>query len=231
MRPLAHRGDAVACPCCGGTFGSFARHRNRPHAKCPRCGSLERHRLLWLYLERCTDLFGAPLRVLHVAPERQLQRHLCTQPNLAYRSADLSSPWADDHVDLEALPYDDGAFDIVICSHVLEHVDDDRRAMREMARVLPAGGRAIVLCPIDVGLESTLEDPAVRTPAERLRVYGQEDHARRYGADFVDRLAEAGFSVRAEDVVGTLPADVVTGCGLRRDDDVFGHEKIFLCTR
>ncbi len=230
VRPLAHRGDAVACPCCGGTFGSFAPHRARPHAKCPRCGALERHRALWLYLAQRTDLLSAPLRVLHLAPERQLQRHLAGRSNLSYRSADLDSPLADDAVDVQALPYADGAFDVVLCNHVLEHVDDDRRAMRELARVLAPGGWAIVTCPIDGRLAATVEDPAVVAPADRLRVYGQEDHARRYGRDFGERLAEAGFAVTVERVVEQLPAAVVTRHGLRRDDPVFGREDVYRCT-
>jgi SAM-dependent methyltransferase len=231
VRPLAHRGDVVACPCCGGTFGSFAAHRNRATAKCPRCGSLERHRLLWLYIAQRTDLLTAPLQVLHFAPERQLQRHLAAQGNLRYRSADLDSALADDRVDITALPYADASFDVVLCSHVLEHVDDDRRAMRELVRILRPGGRAIVLSPIDRRRETTLEDPAVTTPADRLRVYLQEDHARLYGRDFAERLAQAGFVVRCERVIDELPADVVRRHGLRRDDPIFGDEDVFLCTK
>src|SRR5580692_11929688 len=124
VRSLRHRGDAVNCQCCDGDFDNFTAHRGRPHAKCPRCGSLERHRLLISYLRRHTDLFTAPLSVLHVAPEYSLQRRLRRLENLQYRSADLDSPLAMDSVDLLDMPYADSSFDVVICNHVLEHVAD-----------------------------------------------------------------------------------------------------------
>jgi len=231
VRPLLHRGDAVACPCCGKQFSGFVRHRARPHAKCPYCASLERHRLLHLYITERTDLPDGRYSVLHLAPEYELQRYLRSRPNLTYRSADLDSPLADDQVDIQALPYDDESFDVVLCLHVLEHIPDDRLAMRELHRVLKPGGRAIVMCPIDYDRSETLEDPSVTDPKERARVFGQFDHVRLYGPDFEDRLAEAGFAVRLDRFIDELPPSRVARYGLRRDEKLFGREHVYLCTK
>ena len=231
IRPLLHRGDAVQCPCCDGQFREFVQHRTRPRAKCPRCASLERHRLLQLYIAERTELPDGHASVLHFAPEYELQRYLRERPGLRHRSADIDSPLADDRVDIMDLPYDDATFDVVICLHVLEHVPDDRRAMRELLRVLTPGGKAIVMCPIDARRETTLEDPSVTSPEDRDRVFGQFDHVRLYGRDFGDRLAEAGFDVRVESFLDELPAERVARHGLRRDQDLFGREDVYLCTK
>jgi hypothetical protein len=231
VRPLLHRGDAVACPCCGGQFSRFVPHRTRTHAKCPRCGSLERHRMLHLYITERTDLPRGNYSVLHMAPEYELQRYLRSCPALDYRSADLDSPLADDRADIMALPYADASFDVVICLHVLEHIPDDRLAMRELARVLKPGGRAIVMCPIDYDRGETLEDPSVTEPEDRLRVFGQQDHVRLYGRDFEDRLAEAGFDVRLDRFIEDLPPERVARNGLRREQAMFAREDVYLCTK
>lgn len=228
VRSLKHPGDAVHCPCCGGSFGRFREHRGRPTAKCPRCGSLERHRLLLIYLRERTDIFSSRLSVLHVAPEFCLGRRL-QKANLRYVSADLDSPLAMQRADLMQLPYPDASFDIVICNHVLEHVGDDRRALREIRRVLARRGRAILMSPIDERCAETHEDPSVTTPDERQRVFGQSDHVRRYGRDFGDRVAAEGFSVSAIRYLDELDPEVVAHQGLRRDDEVFQHDDVFVC--
>jgi SAM-dependent methyltransferase len=229
VRPLRYRGHAVHCACCGGDFARFIPHQNRPFAKCPRCGALERHRLLVSYLRERTDLFTAKLDVLHVAPEWCLQRELRRQPNLRYLSGDLDSPLAMDKIDLLDLPYRAGAFDVVICNHVLEHVDDDRRALLEIRRILRLGGRAIILSPIDGASPVTVEDPRVTTPEERLRVYWQRDHVRRYGADFADRVADCGFDVETIHHIDRFDEHEVNRQGLRRESALFADDDIFLC--
>lgn len=231
VRPMLHRGHAVSCPCCGGEFSRFVQHRARPRAKCPRCASLERHRLLQLYVAERTELPIGNLSVLHFAPEYELQRYLRAQSGLRHRSADIDSPLADDQVDIMDLPYDDESFDVVICLHVLEHVADDGRAMRELHRVLVPGGKAIVMCPVDDRRAETLEDPSVVTPEDRARVFGQFDHVRLYGRDFCDRLAEAGFDVRVESFLDDLPPERVARYGLRREERLFGREDVYLCTK
>ncbi len=150
--------------------------------------------MAWLFLKRFTNLFaGTPKRFLHFAPESRLERRLREIPNLDYLSADLNEHRAMVAVDIRDIPYPACSFDAIYCSHVLEHVPEDRSAMREMHRVLRPGGWALVLVPIRG--EHTFEDPTVTTPEERVRLFGQADHVRRYGRDIADRLREARFRV------------------------------------
>lgn len=232
VRSARHRGDAVECPCCGSSFARFLPHRGRQRAKCPRCGSLERHRVLWLFLQRETDLFERPGAMLHLAPEYALQRRLRLLPGLRYLSGDLDSALADVELDAMDLPFAEASFDFLICNHVLEHVADDRRAMAEIHRVLRPGGWAVLMCPVDRRRATTLEDPTALMPAERHRLFGQGDHLRLYGRDYAERLAAAGFEVRAERYVESCDSSSVARCGLRREgDEAFGEEDVFLCVK
>lgn len=198
-RPRAARvrPGLIQCPICGASatrflpFGLAA----RPNAQCPSCGSVERHRFLWLYLLRRTNLLTGRYRLLHTAPEPTLEARLRPLPNLRYTSVDLFNPNADVEADLTDLPFRDGAFDAAITCHVLEHIPDDRAAGRELARVLRAGGRAVVMVPHDPRRPRTYEDSSVTTAAGRMRAFGHPFHHRIYGADFIDRLEEAGFAV------------------------------------
>jgi SAM-dependent methyltransferase len=188
---------------------------NRSNARCPSCGARDRQRHLWLYLERKTNLFVDRLRVLHFAPERIFEEKLRSRPNLEYVSTDLARERADVKADITNLPFPDESFDVVLCSHVLEHVLDDRKAMRELHRVLRPDGWALVLVPIDFSREETYEDPTIVAPAERERSFGQADHVRVYGRDFPARLEEAGFGVRVEDFRGELGESEARRYGLR----------------
>ncbi len=232
VRAARHRGDLVECPCCGSTFSRFLPHRGRSHAKCPRCGSLERHRLLWLFLERETDLFAGGRSLLHLAPEYAFLRRLSRTAGLRYVTGDLDSALADLELDVMDLPFGNESFDSLICNHVLEHVEDDRRALAEFHRVLRSGGWAILMCPVDRRRAATLEDATVRAPADRHRVFGQSDHVRLYGRDYADRLAGAGFAVRADRYLDGFDGRSVARLGLRREaDDAFGVEEIFFCAK
>ena len=195
------RRGGVECPVCGAKYRKFLPYgyvQPRPNALCPKCLSLERHRLLWLYLTRETDLLTAFPRTLHIAPEvcimRHLKPHFKSHPG-QYVTADLESPLADLHFDVQQIPLADGSVDVVICNHIMEHVADDRRAMRELHRVLKPGGWGIVLSPVDRDYEQTYEDDSITDPDERTRIFGQYDHRRIYGADYADRLRQAGFQV------------------------------------
>lgn len=208
---LFYRGRGAECPVCGGRFRKFMPYgyvRSRSNALCPRCLSLERHRLLWLYLVRETDLLRTFPRTLHIAPEVCIMRHL--QPHFAghpgqYVTADLESPLADLHFDVQRIPLPDASFDAVICNHLLEHVANDRRALGELHRILRPGGWGILLSPVDPGRTATFEDDTVTDPAERTRLFGQYDHRRIYGADYADRLRSAGFRVDDIDYAASLP--------------------------
>jgi SAM-dependent methyltransferase len=150
---------------------------------------------VWLYLQKHTPLFDGKCRaVLHVAPERCLEARLRARLGRGYLTADLNDRRADVRMDIMNIAYPDGTFDFVYCSHVLEHVADDRKAMREFRRVLKKDGRALLLVPVIQGAH-TFEDPRITNPQERTRVYGHHDHVRSYGADYVDRLKEAGLTV------------------------------------
>lgn len=227
IAPMAYRGTGRFCPVCEGTSRRFARYGAIPRndALCMRCNSLERHRLLWLYLNRKTDLFdGKPKQVLHVAPEPCLEGKFRQRLGAGYTTADLFNPRAMVRMDIMDIRFPDASFDVIYCSHVLEHVADDRKAIREFRRVLKRDGWAILLVPV-LG-EKTFEDPSIVDPEERVRAYGQEDHVRLYGPDYVDRLRDAGFTVEVARVADlATPADAtLMGLGPLAGE-------IYFCTR
>jgi SAM-dependent methyltransferase len=213
----------VQCPCCGSRYSEFEPFKG-PDRACWHCGSLERDRLLWLFFDRHPALLRSGMRILHVAPEAPLQPRLKRIAG-TYVSGDLTRTFGDYEIDVTRLSFGDASFDAVICNHVLEHVPDDLVAMRELRRVLAPGGWAILLVP-DVEAEHTVEDPSITDPAERLRLFGQEDHVRRYGRDYLDRLASAGFAPQEIDMSAEVPAELIDHYRLRK----FGRvEPIFLC--
>ena len=190
-------GSRFHCPICGGWYRSFLPFglNQRRHARCPGCGSLERHRFLWLYLENSLRLTRRRSSILHVAPEPPIRRILSQLPNLSYVTIDLYDPEAVRQMDLTDLTFDSGMFDVIICSHVLEHIENDRSAMREMARVLRPNGRAIILVPVDPGRNCTYEDASITAPSERLEAFGHPYHVRICGIDYAKRISDAGFEV------------------------------------
>lgn len=193
---FANRGFARFCPVCGSGSWYFAAWGWPPRkdAQCVHCGAVERHRLAWLFFERRTDLFdGRRKKVLHVAPEPCLEPRLRKRLQAGYLTADLTNPRAMLRMDVTAIETSDAFFDVIYCSHVLEHVRDDRKALSEFYRVLKPGGWAVLLVPIIAA--RTWEDPSIVDPLERLRAYGHVDHVRAYGPDFAERVRNAGFSV------------------------------------
>lgn len=187
----------LLCPICDRSavrFLPFGLGRRR-NALCPNCGSLERHRMLWLYLARSTNLLRAPAKVLHTAANPCLEGRLRALPNLRYRSLDLYDPAADIKADIRDLPFADDSFDFLLSVHVLEHLEDDRPALAEVARILRPGGRAVVMVPYDADLPATEEGGHVASPKERMARFGHPYHFRNYGADFPQRLVTAGFAV------------------------------------
>lgn len=209
---IFYLGRGRECPLCGARRRRFLPYgyvTPREDALCPRCLSLERHRLLWLYLERETSLGMDRPRLLHAAPEVALMRRLrklYSDVPERYVTADLESPLADMHFDIQQMPLADGSFDVVICNHILEHVEDDRRALREIFRVMRSGGWGIILSPVDLSRAETFEDDTVTDREERTRLFGQYDHRRVYGRDYASRLAEAGFEVEDRDYAAEFSA-------------------------
>ncbi len=212
------RGEAVECPCCGRTFARLADDWNRPDALCPGCGSHERHRLLRLWLEREADLGG---RVLHFAPEYCLSGWLRARPEIDYVTSDFAGRGTDLALDMTAMAVADASFDVIIASHVLEHIADEAAAVAEMARVLRPGGRAILMVPVDLGRGCTYEDPAITTPAARERAYRQHDHVRLYGADVVARLSRPDLVFTAYSYAVALGAAARERHRLLADDEIY----------
>lgn len=175
--------------------------------ECPVCGCHDRERHLFLYLQAAgllPQLGGA--RILHFAPETHLQRVIKAAGPAHYERADLFPRQTGVHkLDLTAIDRPDQSFDFVIANHVLEHVDDDARALREILRVLQPGGRAILQTPFAAARRGTFEDPTICDEAGRLRAFGQEDHCRLYGADFVDHVQSFGFVSQVAEHARLLP--------------------------
>ena len=201
---LLYVGKGKECPLCGCQRRKFIPYgyvKPRENALCPNCLSLERHRLLWLWLLRESDIGRGAMalpRLLHIAPEVALMRKfrkMYAREKERYVTADLESPLADMHFDVQEIPIEDGSFDCVICNHILEHVEDDRKALDEIYRVLRKGGWGVILSPVELEREKTFEDDTITDREERTRIFGQYDHRRIYGRDYAERLQEAGFEV------------------------------------
>ncbi len=199
-------GNKYECPICGGKFRKFLPYGNRgsDNRLCPRCLSLERHRLLWLFLKRSEHLFDQSISFLHIAPEQPFVKRFKKQKNWKYITADLESPLAQIKTDIRNMPFTSENFDFLMCNHVLEHIDDDKKAMQEIYRVLKKGGKAILQVPIDNTRTETYEDFSIIDPKEREKHFGQYDHVRVYGQDYVKRLENAGFTVEISHFVDTL---------------------------
>lgn len=212
---LWYIGKGKECPLCGCRRRKFLPYgyvTQRDNALCPNCLALERHRTLWLWLLRESDIGRGAValpRLLHVAPEvalmRKFSRIYAKQP-ADYVTADLESPLADLHFDIQHIPLEDESFDVVICNHIMEHVEDDRLAMREILRIMRKGGWGVILSPVDLQRDKTFEDDTITDEAERTRIFGQYDHRRIYGRDYAERLREAGFEVYECDYANLIPA-------------------------
>lgn len=215
LRPIAKR----ECNICGfaGIFSPFGRPA-RLDAECPKCKSLERHRLLMLALERGL-MHYEPARVLHFAPEKTLEQRFRTRWR-SYQTADLFQP-ADLTLNLEAIDLPDECIDLIIANHVLEHVDDGK-ASKELSRILSSNGILLCMVPIVEGWAKTYENPNIRTDQDRMLYFGQDDHMRFYGRDFRDRISKGGFNLRDEI---TAEGEDVIRWGLLRGEKVFVFEK------
>ena len=223
------------CPFCGraaaflpfGLDAPVLRERHvagggyRPNAMCPfpPCSSLDRERLVYLFLRRRTDVLTSRARLLHVSPEGNLSETLSRRP--CYVAADLIAYEGIVQMDITQIDCPDASFDVVICNHVLEHITDDRAALREIHRILQPGGFAILQVPISLSMQTTHEDPSIAEPSERARLFGQNDHVRIYGQDYPSRLREEGFDVR---IYNALTEFGHAGCeryALCKDENIY----------
>lgn len=213
MRPLLAfflKGNTYTDPIDSKSFKSFLPYgygKQRNNVLSPSTLSLERHRLLWLYLKNETDFFSVEKKVLHFAPEQAFYKRFRKMSNLNYVTTDLNSPLADVKADICNLPFKDNEFDIILCNHVLEHIPDDRKAMEELYRILKPGGFGVFQIPQDLNRETTFEDDSINDKKERAKIFGQYDHVRIYGRDYFDKLRSVGFKVEEVDYTARLSED------------------------
>ena len=215
FRPLIKlyfKGDQFTDPIDGSSYRKFLPYgyqNLRQNALCPGTLSLERHRLLWLYLDRKTTFLTDSIRVLHIAPEQVFYKKFKSFSHWDYTTSDLHSPLADVKADICALPFEDNSYDFILCNHVLEHIPNDLKAMEELYRVLKPGGTAILQVPLEEDRENAFEDDAITDQQERTRVFGQYDHVRVYGQDYYSRLEKVGFKATAVDFIKEISATEV----------------------
>ena len=233
-----YQGDEVFCPICKSKFRMFAPFGSikRKNAKCINCGSLERHRLLFLYLSTKTNVFDdeTKIRLLHFAPEKAFYDIFSQKQNIEYIPCDLfpesynfNGKIKVQKVDITKIPFEEDYFDVILCNHVLEHIPDDIQAMTELYRVMKKGGWGIFQVPIGYGYEreTTYEDFTIITPKEREKAFGQQDHVRWYGQDYKDRLKSAGFNVTEDDYVKRFSSDELFQFGLRPSELIYYCKK------
>ena len=195
---ILFRGNDFTDPINGKSYRKFLPYgyvKQRDNALSPGTLSLERHRLLWLYLNNETNFFSKTLKVLHIAPEQCFYNLFKNLKNINYTTFDLNSPLADIKGDICNLPFKENSFDFILCNHVLEHINDDNKAMKELYRVLNKNGTAILQVPINQKSSKTFEDSSIVDKKERIEKFGQYDHIRLYGLDYFKKLESFGFKV------------------------------------
>ncbi len=216
-------GNRFTDPIDGSSYRKFLPYgyqKSRKNALCPGTLSLERHRLLWLYLERKTSFLDDSIKVLHVAPEQVFYKKFKSFSHWDYTTTDLFSPLADVKADLCNLPFESNTYDLILCNHVLEHIPDDEKAIKEIYRILKPRGTAILQVPLNENRNTTFEDNSIEDPKERARIFGQYDHVRIYGKDYYDRLKSVGFEATADDFINTLSEQEQEKFGLPKDERI-----------
>lgn len=215
------RGKTYTDPIDGKSFKSFLPYgyeSPRDNVLSPSTLSLERHRLLWLYLKNETNFFTQEHSLLHFAPEQAFYKRFKKLKNIKYTTTDLHSPLADVKADICNLPFQNNEFDIIFCNHVLEHIPDDTKAMQEMYRVLKPGGWGIFQIPQDLNREHTFEDDSITDKKERAKIFGQYDHVRIYGRDYFEKLRSIGFNVSEIDYTSELSPEEVDNYRLAKGE-------------
>jgi hypothetical protein len=225
LRKELFTGEQYYCPICENRLRKYLVLHRPYHLWCPVCRSLQRHRFIWVfYNSKYMKFNSSPSQMLHIAPEQALSSRFRRNPDLEYLSADLSDRSAMEAMDICDIRYPDNTFDIIICSHVLEHVTDDKKALREFWRILKSGGQAIILVPITTKV--TFEDPLITDPVQREKLFGQHDHVRSYGLDFPDGLKLANFDVQTIAPEDLVQPDDIHRLGLDPSDTIFFCRKI-----
>ena len=216
-----YRGNNVNCPVCDSSFSKFFPYGRdvRENALCTNCLSLERHRFLYIFLKDIKKTTNQNAKVLHIAPEICLIKKFNRIKNFEYITADLDSPLADVKMDIHNMTFDDNSFDLIICNHVLEHVEDDILALKEIRRVLKKEGYGIIMIPFYYPIpEITLEDDSVTNPEERETIFGQSDHLRKYGKDFKKRFELSGMKIEVIRPDSILNSKKISRYGIKNSD-------------
>lgn len=226
VAPFLYKGNNVECPVCERNFSKFLSYgsdiAHRENVLCPYDLTLERHRLMWLYLRDQSNFFSAQhLDVLHIAPEQCFHGKFKIQKNLNYVTGDLVSPLADLHFDLHSIPLEENAFDVIFCNHVLEHVDDAMQCMRELYRVMKPGGWGIMQVPQDFSRDTTYEDASIISPEDREKHFWQKDHVRLFGKDYPQWLEKAGFTVEKFDKESKYDAKMIERYRLQQKEILY----------
>jgi predicted SAM-dependent methyltransferase len=239
LKALVYIGNKFECPFCGGHFRKLlpsglnlsvlnnmkvVSGGYRLNSLCPQCHSSDRERMVYLFIRNKTTLFQKTqkqLRILHVAPENNLQQVLTSYAHFDYLCADLSPSFTTVKIDITNIQYEDNSFDVIICCHVFEHIQNDLRAMSELYRVLKHGGWAILQVPISLSLKNTYEDPMIMTPDDRKKAFGQSDHVRIYAQDYKDRLEKVGFSVGIFNLASEYGTSFADKYGLLKNENIY----------
>ena len=205
------RGNSYTDPIDNRSFRKFLPYgyeNQRENVLSPSTLSLERHRLLWLYLKNETDFFTTKKKVLHMAPEQCFVNRFNDLEH-EYITADLNSPIATVKADICNLPFESNSFDAILCNHVLEHILDDTKAMQELFRVMKPGGMGVFQVPQDLRRNITFEDHTITNRKQRAKLFGQYDHVRVYGKDYFKKLSDCGFRVEAVDYTSQLTSEEI----------------------
>jgi SAM-dependent methyltransferase len=218
-------GTKVKCAICDHQYSKFlpyGRINARENALCPNCLSLERHRLIWLYLKDKTNFFSTKFNVLHFAPEPCFINRFEKLHGNGYITADIESPLAKVKMDIHQIPFGENHFDVVLCNHVLEHVKDDIQAMKEIYRVLKPGGLAILQVPFFSPVEEkTFEDNSITDKRQREKIFGQDDHVRKYGTDYTHRIAQSGLKPFEEKFAESFTEEQAYHFGVSRAEVIY----------
>jgi hypothetical protein len=223
---LKYSGNKVICPCCKSTFSEFAPFgdNRRKNAWCPNCESLERHRLLWMYFENKTNLFDKKLKVLHVAPEAVFFNWFKKQKNIDYYPVDIFPhlyPKGTTYLDILNYEIPDNSFDVIICNHVFQYIEDDKKAMKNLYNIMKEGGWGIMQVPINTTATLTYEDNTITDPLEREKAFGLKEHVRYYSYDYADKLREASFTVNVDDFSTGFTDEEIYKYGFWKGDSIY----------
>lgn len=229
IRNIVLSGNNVTCPICEKNFITFLPFgaegvKSRMNAMCPNCFSLERTRVFWLILKK-NDFFSSKKSILHVAPEKMLFEKFNSYSKLDYKAIDkfeagYTRPKGTISMDVTDLKFTDNWFDFILCSHVLEHVIDDIKAMSEMYRVMKKGGWGIIQVPLDFSKKETFEDFNITSSEDRIKAFGQHDHVRIYGVDYLSKLEKTGFEVTAYEVSEHFDENTISRFGLNCSEKI-----------